>query len=248
MRRSRSWSQGELLAFDLETTGVDRFADLPVSYALVRLRAGQPYGTLAQLVDPGRAIPVEATQVHGITTAQVRGEGVPLGTALWQIIAALVDASRRGVPVVGMKLDFDLTIIDVLSRRLTGIGLAGHGFAGPVVDVLVLDRRVDRCRRGSRSLGDLCLYYGVTLEAAHDAAADATAAAQVAHALCERYQWVDRQEPELLHAVQERWHHRWATSYDLWRREEGLDPLDPDEFAWPVADQVGKAGALVAAG
>jgi hypothetical protein len=40
-----NWAMGEVLGFDFETTGVDRFNDVPVSYALVTLIAGERVST-----------------------------------------------------------------------------------------------------------------------------------------------------------------------------------------------------------
>ena len=42
-----NWAMGEVLGFDFETTGVDRFNDVPVSYALVTLIAGERVATRA---------------------------------------------------------------------------------------------------------------------------------------------------------------------------------------------------------
>jgi hypothetical protein len=36
-----NWATGEVLAFDFETTGVDHFNDVPVSYALVTVVGGE---------------------------------------------------------------------------------------------------------------------------------------------------------------------------------------------------------------
>ena len=35
-----NWAMGEVLGFDFETTGVDRFNDVPVSFALVTVGPG----------------------------------------------------------------------------------------------------------------------------------------------------------------------------------------------------------------
>ena len=67
-----------MLGFDFETTGIDRFNDVPVSYALVSMVAGEVVSTSAGLIDPGREIPEGASQVHGISTERARQEGVPL--------------------------------------------------------------------------------------------------------------------------------------------------------------------------
>ena len=48
-----TWMTGELLGFDFETTGVDRFNDVPVSYALVTVEGGEVTSTSAGLVNPG---------------------------------------------------------------------------------------------------------------------------------------------------------------------------------------------------
>ena len=56
-----------------------------------------------------------------------------------------------------------------------------------VLDPRVLDRHLDRYRKGRRTLTDLCAHYGVTLEGAHDAAADALAALEVVRALGRRF-------------------------------------------------------------
>ena len=73
-----NWAKGEVLGFDFETTGVDRFHDVPVSFALVTLVGGVLVSTSSGLVDPGREIPAGATEVHGITTEQCRAEGMAL--------------------------------------------------------------------------------------------------------------------------------------------------------------------------
>ena len=243
MLQETLWHRGELLGFDLETTGVDRFNDVPVSFALISMEGGQVVRSAAGLVNPGRPIPEGATAVHGITDDRVQAEGRPLDAAIGLLADALADATARGVPVVGMKLDYDLTIVDVQCRLLDGRGLVGRGFASPVLDALVLDRHVDRYRKGRRTLGELCAHYGVVIDNAHDATADAVASMEVLLAIAERYEEVARLSPSDLHQAQIGWHQEWATSYDEWRRGKGMAPLDPRDFAWPFADEEAVAGA-----
>jgi len=54
--------------------------DVPVSYALVTVVGGVLVSTLSGLVDPGREIPVGATEVHGITTSGHVPKACPSGT------------------------------------------------------------------------------------------------------------------------------------------------------------------------
>jgi DNA polymerase III subunit epsilon len=233
-----NWAMSEVLGFDFETTGVDRFHDVPVSYALVTVVAGQLVATSSGLVDPGREIPAGATAVHGITSERARAEGIHLRDAIELITEAVISASRRGVPLVGMKLDYDLTILDHQSRRFTGRGLMERGWQGPVLDAVVLDRHHDRYRKGSRTLGALCAHYGVCIENAHDAAADAVASAQVLCALAARFTELGETEPAALHEAQKAWHREWAESYDDWRLDRGMPPMDRRDFYWPVAPAI----------
>jgi DNA polymerase III subunit epsilon len=230
-----NWAMGEVLAFDFETTGVDRFNDVPVSYALVTVVGGKWIATSSGLVDPGREIPIGATAVHGITTERARAEGMALAEAIEFVTDAVISASRRGVPLVGMKLDYDLTMLDTQSRRLCGGGLFEQGWCGPVLDAVVLDRHHDRFRKGSRTLGALCAHYGVCIDNAHDAVADAMASAEVLVALAACFTELAEFEPEQLHQAQIGWHREWAESYDGWRVGRGMAPMDQSDFMWPVA-------------
>jgi DNA polymerase-3 subunit epsilon len=229
------WADGELLSFDLETTGVDRFSDVPVSLALLRLQRGVVLERTVEFVNPGRPIPEEATAIHGITNEVARRDGMPLPAAIELVATTLVDASRRGVPVVGVKLDYDLTMVDVLCRAMDGRGLPDRGWTGPVLDALVLDRHVDRFRKGRRTLVDLCELYGVTIGQAHSADCDAAAAAGVLLAMAGRYEELSGASLNALHLGQVDYHREWVLSYDEWRRGRGLEPLDDREASWPLA-------------
>ena len=167
-RAMGAWTTGEVLGFDLETTGIDRFNDVPVSYTLVQVVDGIVVRTWSGLIDPGREIPAGATEVHGISTERARDEGMPLATAVSLLADAVVSASRRGVPLVGMKLDYDLTMVETQAVRLCGQGIVEKGWCGPVLDAGVIDRHFDPARRGRRTLVDLCGQYGIEIERAHD--------------------------------------------------------------------------------
>lgn len=229
------WHTGELLGFDFETTGVDRCSDVPVSFALIRSSGGEIVEQVVGLIDPGRDIPAEATAIHGITAERARAEGQPLGEALETIADVLADAANRAVPVVGMNVGFDLSILHHQLERLGGTGLIGRSWRGPVLDVLVLDRHLDRWRPGKRRLERLCAHYGVDISNSHDAGADAAATLAVLDALCRRYPSLCAMDLDALCAHQARWHREWALSYDAWRARNALSRLEPSEFCWPLA-------------
>ena len=145
------WTEGPLLGFDTETTGVDVDHDRIVTAALVRRDAS---GTRIRtwLIDPGVEIPAAASAIHGITTAHARAHGAPPAVALAEIAATVATALAAGTPVVAFNAAYDLSILDA--------ELVRHGLAtvperlgratSPVIDPLVLDRHEDRYRRGKR--------------------------------------------------------------------------------------------------
>lgn len=233
-----AWATGEVLGLDFETTGVDRFNDVPVSYSLVLVVEGVMVQSWSGLIDPGCEIPDDAAAVHGITSARARAEGMPLTEAVGLVGDAVVTASRQGVPLVGMKLDYDLTILDGLSTRLFGQGLTARGWRGPVLDAGVIDRHLDPHREGRRTLGDLCAHYGIELARPHDATADAVAAVEVLFAMALRHGELWEGDPNRLHADQVSWHRAWSQQYDSRRCAQGLLPVDPRDHLWPLAPAV----------
>jgi DNA polymerase-3 subunit epsilon len=231
------WTEGELLGLDFETTGVDRFTDVPVSYALVSVVDGVAMHSWSGLIDPGRDIPLDATAVHGITTERSRAEGMPLDAAIALVTDAVVTAGRRGVPLVGMKLDYDLTILDLLGSKCCGRGLVTQGWCGPVLDAGVLDRHFDGARPGRRTLGDLCAQYDVAFEGAHDAWVDAVASVGVVLALADRYDALRKADLTGLHDAQIDWHRQWTEDCEVWRNGRGMPPTNPRDYVWPVASE-----------
>ncbi len=233
-----AWTSGEVLGFDFETTGVDRFTDVPVSYALVHVVGGVVLRSWSGLIDPGRAIPADATLVHGITTERARDEGMPLPDAMGLVTDAVVSAGARGVPLAGMKLDYDLTILEIQAQRLCGCGFQERGWRGPLLDAVVIDRHFDRDRQGRRTLVDLCAHYGIDIGNAHDASADAIASVEVLYALAQRYGEFSEVDLGQLYDDQILWHRQWTQEYDVWRSSQGMVAIDPRDYVWPVAPAV----------
>jgi DNA polymerase-3 subunit epsilon len=234
---SGTWREGELLAFDLETTGVDKFEDIPVSFALITFYGGLVITERSCIVNPGRPIPPGAARVHGISDEQAAAEGIALDDAVEQIVTVLLEASQRAVPVVGFNLSYDLTMVDSRIRALSSEGLRGLGWNGPVLDPLVIDRGLDRYRKGKRTLADLCAHYGVTNAAAHDAGGDATASTLVLLAMTERFPELVGADPSVLTEQQAAWHRDWAEHYDQWSRSQGRRGIETGEFAWPISER-----------
>jgi DNA polymerase III subunit epsilon len=173
-----SWIDGPLAGFDVETTGVQVETDRIVTACVGSTRGqGAQWGAVNWLVDPGIEIPESATNVHGITTEAAREKGQDPREAVELIRDALYLAWACGAPLIGFNIVFDLTILDRECRRN---GLGEFKIEGPVIDGLVLDKKVDPYRRGSRKLVDTCAHYGIQLDNAHSADADTLGAARLA--------------------------------------------------------------------
>ncbi|GFN08105.1 3'-5' exonuclease [Streptomyces microflavus] len=185
-----SWHQGPLVGFDLETTGTDVESDRIVTAALVRLEAD---GTVTEqrtwLLDPGVAIPEQASAIHGIGTDHARKHGARAASAVEEIAHAVAGVLRSGVPLVVMNARYDLSLLDRECGRygLDSVDERIGGVPSPVIDPLVIDKHVDKYRKGKRALQALCEHYGVTLSDAHDATADAVAAVRVVRQMGERH-------------------------------------------------------------
>ncbi len=93
---------GELIALDLETTGLDQYADEIIQIGIVRFKEGEVLETYNTLIDPGIPIPPLVTNLTGITNDDV--EGAP------QIDDVLDDVREfigNGI-IVGHNIEFDL--------------------------------------------------------------------------------------------------------------------------------------------
>lgn len=94
--------RGELVALDLETTGLDPANDSIIEFGAVRLKNGEIVDELAILIDPGFSIPTETTLITGIRTEDVRGK--PSIASVLSQIQSFVGQS----PVIGHNVEFDM--------------------------------------------------------------------------------------------------------------------------------------------
>jgi DNA polymerase-3 subunit epsilon len=230
------WYDGPLAAFDTETTGVDVEADRIVSAALVVQDAPDSLPRAEQwLVDPGVPVPDAARAVHGLSDAYLRRNGRPPGPVVEELARALGEQAAAGVPLVIMNAPFDLTLLDRELRRHRGTALAAYLARAPlhVVDPRVLDKHLDRYRKGRRTLTDLCAHYGVPLTGAHDAAADAGASLGLVRELGRRFEGrIGALRPEELHARQVAWHAGQARGLQAYFTRNGMD--ERVSTAWPL--------------
>jgi DNA polymerase-3 subunit epsilon len=231
-----SWSNDRLAAFDIETTGVNPQNDRIVTAAVSVVGGGESAEDHAWLVNPGVEIPEGAARVHGITTEMARADGVQPAAAVEQITSLLASQILNGVPIIAFNARFDLTALHAEALRnevqplVDRIGGAENLL---VIDPLILDKQLDRYRKGKRQLGVVCEVYGVQLDDAHTANADALAAARVAWKLAQKYsEEVGQLELRALHDQQIIWAAEQATSLQEYFDRQGKNEVV--EQAWPI--------------
>ncbi|MCX4913558.1 MULTISPECIES: 3'-5' exonuclease [unclassified Streptomyces] len=239
------WYEGPLAAFDTETTGVDVETDRIVSAAVVvQDAAGTRPRVTRWLVNPGVPVPAGATAVHGLTDEHLQRNGRWPSPVLEEIARELGEQAAAGRPLVVMNAPFDLTLLDRELRRHRASSLDRwfDPAALRVLDPRVLDKHLDRYRKGRRTLTDLCAHYDVVLEGAHDAAADALASLELVRAVGRRFaSRLERLSPAELHTLQAVWHAAQARGLQAWFARSGSDEaVDP---AWPLRPDLPAAAA-----
>jgi len=226
-----SWHDGPLAVLDLEATGVDSREARIIEVGLFRVdRDGATVPLVNRLVNPGIPVPAAVTDITGISSDELERSGedpVEVLAATRRAVRELVDA---GIPIVIYHAIYDWTLL--------GTELARHGLSSLpdvppaiLVDPLVLDRHVDRYRKGRRTLGAVAAHYGVTLDGAHRAAGDAAATVAIARRLAERFPELDVDGDELV-ALQVEAHGRWKESFNAYLARVGAS-RPPVTEVWP---------------
>ena len=220
-----NFDASRMLAFDLETTSANPKEARIVTSALVRID-GRDVQKVEHLADPGIEIPEEATNVHGITTEKARAEGRPHEEVLKDTVAAIKAAWEDGLTLIVYNAAFDLTVL----RSLTG----DFTVTGPVYDPYVIDRVSDKWRKGKRTLGAVCEHYGVELGNAHEATADALAAARVAWKQVRQHypNLAQMEENELMEFQAVKWYED-RVAFKKYLEGKGRDASDVST-AWPL--------------
>jgi DNA polymerase III epsilon subunit family exonuclease len=155
----------DFVAFDLETTGLERDTDRIIEIGAVRVRDGAIIARMSRLAQPGKPLTPLVESLTGITAEMLSGAG-PLKAALEEFLAFAGD-----LPLVAHNSDFDSAF---LSLAMAGDGLGK--LANPVFDSLLLARTAWP-RLDSHRLENLVQTLGIPPQTAHRALPDAEQAA-----------------------------------------------------------------------
>lgn len=245
-----------MVAFDLETTDKDPENARIVTAAIALCSGGERTESETWVADPGVEVPEEAAGIHGYTTERVRAEGRPAAEVVAEVIETLEMAVLAGLPLVIYNARYDLTVLDREARRYGLVPLTDRCPDMIVIDPMLIDKWLDRYRKGSRKLDAMCAHFGFPLGEAHDASFDAIAAARGAWCLGARGVVVRRtdwpaaaaeaaeckqtwervhEDLRALHNEQIRWAREQALSLANYFRDKGqYDDAESVQTQWPV--------------
>ena len=230
-----SWAQGPLAGYDLETDSANPEDARIITATALRVEGDQVIDSRPWLLQTERPIAEGAFKVHGISTDYANEHGGERELAIEEIATHLQTLFIVGTPVAAFNAAFDFTILDRECRRV-GIPTLTDRLGrvpSPVIDPHVIDKAADKYRKGSRTLGATCEHYGIELGNAHDATADAMAAAQLAQEIAARYPEIGNASPESLHRWQVGWRAQQMISLEKVHASQGKTGGDYDP-SWPL--------------
>ncbi len=178
-----AWRSVPIAVIDTETTGKDPGrGDRVVEVGVVRFVDGAVVDRFGTLINPGVPIPAEASAVHGIKDADVKG------APSFEAVAPRLKELLSGAVPAAYNAGFDRSFIRAEMRRAGHGAGKGAGFPPALrvtcdwIDPLVWARALQSGSKGFK-LGEVAARLGVSLSNAHRATDDAEAAGHVLLAL-----------------------------------------------------------------
>jgi len=225
-----------IAVFDTETTGIDVKQSKIVTAALHLLNSNGEVlpGGRDWLLNPGVPIPPAATAVHKITDEIAQRDGMDATQGVQEIVSAIQELFDKGIPIVAYNASYDFSL---LHNQALSLGIQPVKF-GTVIDPLIIDKTVDKWRKGSRKLVDVAQHYNVSLENAHTAKDDAVAAGLVAYSVLRFFKAQSKpvvpvpDSSEQLHEMQSKWADEIEASFAKWRQQDM--PSYVPSFGWPI--------------
>lgn len=173
-----NWKDLPIAFLDTETTGVEAAFDRIIEVGIVFGKDGAIGERKSWLIDPGRPIPKESTDVHGITDDDVKGK-----PSFEQVAHEIVAALRGAIPAA-YNASFDRGFVLAELERCGTFEEPPPAIRRDVtwLDPLPFAREFYKGKGESRALGAVAERLGVSLDQAHRATDDAEAALRVLYA------------------------------------------------------------------
>lgn len=227
-----------ILSWDTETTGVSPKDDRIVTASAVLL---SPDGEVTEhwewLINPGVEIPEGASAVHGISTEHAREHGENPMTSVFEIASVVSHYLRNKTPVVAYNASFDFSILNAECKRYLQYDFydffPDRKIPPYIIDPFVLDKRLDRYRKGSRTLTASAEVYEVELENAHASYDDCVAAVKVLRSMWDRYPVLGQGVFTDLYDAQIAWYKEQAEGLIEYFKKQGKD-TESIGTVWPI--------------
>lgn len=220
----------KLAAFDIESTSVDVTTARIVTASLI-LIDGSKVTTREWLLNPEIEIPQSAIDIHGVTNERAQSEGQDYATGYADILDALDRTWAEGRIVAGMNLAYDMSVLHHEGKRLG----RGDYYPGALFDALVVDKHLDRYRKGGRTLTDLAKHYGVEQAGAHESTGDCLTVARIAWRMLRNIEPLSRIEStEQLMTLQAQWRAEQQNSLRAFWQGRGDERWREVRSDWPV--------------
>jgi DNA polymerase III subunit epsilon len=164
-----------MVAIDTETTGRDPEVDRAVEIACVIFQRREIVARRSWLIHPGRPIPKESSDIHGIDDEKVK-DAPPFSA----IAAELIEVLAKAVPLA-YNAEYDRK---VLAAELARAGISPTSLPPALrrnvewIDPLIWAREIQRAEK-SRALSEVAQRLGIPLDHAHRATDDAEATLHV---------------------------------------------------------------------
>ena len=171
---------------DLETTGLRYYADRIVEFSVLKIRLDSTEEYKSRRVNPEMLISSEASNVHGITNADLEGE--PTFRQLAKGICKFMD----GCDLSGFNiLDFDLPLLENEFKR---VGIEFSRNNRQIIDTMTIyHKKVPYDPNAKRNLEAAYLFYcDKELKDAHSADSDVKACAEILDGQLDMYDDLSR--------------------------------------------------------
>lgn len=236
------------MGFDTETTGVDVYDDsvrVVTCAMILQESASEPPQIIEYLMNPEVEIPSGASEVHGITTEYAQQNGMNYREGLQKVADLFKYTIDRGIPTVAHNASFDATLlrIEFINQNIDFDQLYWDRIL--IVDTIVLDRAIDKWRKGGKKLTAVAAHYGYDIgNNAHEATADVLACMHVGRVIIPKFADHVLEEVgsrpagfEDLHEIQKHYYKAQADDLEIYLRKKENDPDKTINKSWPFQDR-----------